>query len=73
MIEPFLVKEKNRIFVKLNKELYEKALIEKIGLVEPGSISSISTKKDYYLVELNIDSPEDYLGFLNYLIYYKRK
>ena len=73
MMQPFLVKERNRIFVKLNKELYEKALIEKIGLVEPGSISSISVKKDYYLVELNIDSPEDYFGFLNYLIYYKKK
>jgi len=70
---PFLQKSGKGLFVRLNKELYPKELIESVIKEEPASIQSFNSQKDYYLVELKNAVGEDILDFLNYLIYLNRK
>jgi len=69
---PFIKKSKGKLFVKLNKDLYPKELIQKAAEREPGSVISVGKEKAYHLLELNVDNSGEYLDFLNFLIYLKR-
>lgn len=69
---PFIKRFQDKLFVKLNKELYKRDAIERIKNQEPDSIISIRLKKNYYFLELKVDEFEDYFDFLNYLIYFLR-
>ena len=69
---PFIKKFKDKIFIRLNKELYKKELIEKIEKEEPDSVVYLKSQKNYYLLELRVDNFSEYLNFLNYLIYLNR-
>ena len=68
---PFLKKRKNKALLKLHKDLYPAELLDKIKNLDTSSIVSTVEHNSYFLVELNIDVEEDYLDFLNYLIYHK--
>ena len=59
-------------FVKLHREIYSKSLINRIKKEIPDSIISLKSQKNYYLLELEIDDPEDYLDFCNCLIYFNQ-
>lgn len=56
----------------MHKKIYDKAIIEQAEKEEPEMVRKILSKKDYYLVELDIEEKNDYFNFLNYLIYLKR-
>ncbi len=73
MIWPFIKKERNQILVRLNSKLYSKELIENLCKQAKDNISSVKLEKGYHLVELRTASQEDYLDFLNYLIFLQRK
>jgi hypothetical protein len=68
---PFLIKSKNKVLLKLHKEIYGKDLLS-AAKEETGMVSAIFTQKKHYLVELDTDTKTDYLEFLNHLIYLKR-
>lgn len=65
---PFVKKIKNKLFIRLHKDLYSKNLIEKVRKKEADSIISFKSQRNYYLLELQVDDFEDYFDFLNYLI-----
>tara|TARA_B100000315_G_C14419201_1_gene514719 strand:- start:362 stop:586 length:225 start_codon:yes stop_codon:yes gene_type:complete len=69
---PFLTSYKNKLYVKLNKSLYDEKAIQQAKQDEPQTVISVNRVKDYYLVELNPDSEDDYFDFLNFLISYNR-
>ena len=69
---PFIKKYKNRLLIKLNKELYPQDLIKKAKDQEPETIISVTAQNNYYLVELKIDNKTEYFDFLNCLIYLSR-
>jgi len=69
---PFVKRGKDRLSVRLNKELYKRELIERAARQEPNSVISINTQGKYYLVELKADDFGNYFDFLNYLIYLSR-
>ncbi|MCM8797237.1 MAG: hypothetical protein NC923_05090 [Candidatus Omnitrophica bacterium] len=73
MTYPFLQRQDDGVFVKLNKELYPQPLIELAIKEEPEEIQCFKSHKDYYLVKLKDVTSEGCLAFLNYLIYLKRK
>lgn len=70
---PFLKKIKGRLLVKLNSDLYPRELIEKVKTEESDSVIFAAGEKGYYFLELKADDAQDYLNFLNYLLYLKRK
>lgn len=72
MIRPFIKKENNRILIRLNGELYSKGLIANLCKQAKDNISSVRSENGYHLVELKAASQEDYLDFLNYLIFLQR-
>lgn len=69
---PFIEKIRDKLFIRLHKELYGKDLIKKIKKEEPDCIISVRPQKNYYLLELNVDDFGEYFDFLNYLIYLGR-
>ncbi len=69
---PFCKKIGKKTYIKLHKGLYGKNLIERIKKEFPQDILSLKASKNYHLLELDIDGPEDYFDFCNYLIYYSR-
>ncbi|MCF7874190.1 MAG: hypothetical protein K9M00_05100 [Candidatus Omnitrophica bacterium] len=69
---PFIKKDKNKSYIKLCKEIYNKALIDKLKSEVSDAILSVKSQKDYYLLEIEADNKSDYFDFLNYLIYLKR-
>ena len=72
MMYPFIKKINNRILIRLNKDIYNKDLIDKAKKDEPASIFSITVQKNYYFLELNVDKFTEYFDFLNFLIYLKQ-
>ena len=73
MNTPFFKKIGNRVYIRLNQTLYPEFLIDKIKKLEPGAIQEVKKDSKDFLLELNVDSDRDYLDFLNYLIYHKKK
>lgn len=69
---PFIKKVKDKLLVRLNKEIYSRDLIDRAAKEETDSIMSIKQEGNYYLLELNVDGFKDYFDFLNYLIYLTR-
>ena len=69
-MQPFVVRTKNKEYIKLHKKLYDKRIIENIRSQEPGAISSFTEIPTYYLVKLK--NKKDSFDFLNYIIYCSR-
>lgn len=70
---PFFIKKiGNRSFLKLNRVLYSASLIEKVKNLEPENVGDVKRYRDYHLVEIKADSPNDLFDFLNFLIYHQR-
>ena len=72
MIPPFIEKIEGKIFIKLNRNLYKKDLIEKAKRENPTSLGSLRKRGEYYLLEFREENLTEYFDFLNYLIYLKR-
>ena len=68
-MQPYIVKSENKTFLKLHKDIYKKQVLNKLRKEDPETITDIRLEADYYLLELQLDDPEDYFSFLNYLIY----
>jgi len=60
--------EKNKVVLKLHRQLYKKNIINSAAKEEPDFIKNIVTGKKYYILELK-KNRADCLSFLNYLIY----
>jgi len=69
---PFLHKVNNKRYLKLHSGLYKNSLLKEVEKREPGYIKSIRLDKNYYLIDLNINKPEEYFNFLDCLIYLER-
>jgi hypothetical protein len=63
---------KNKVVLRLHKDLYRKEILERVKKEDPKSVVSLAIQGDYYLLDLCIDGFSDCLDFLNYLIYINR-
>tara|TARA_B100000315_G_C14550947_1_gene575771 strand:- start:486 stop:710 length:225 start_codon:yes stop_codon:yes gene_type:complete len=72
MTQPFLKRHKGKSCITLHKSLYPKRVIEEIRDQEPQTLLSIKTNNNYYFIEFKAKTEEEYLDFLNYLIYCRR-
>jgi len=70
-MEPFIVMQRGKKVMKLNKQLYPRKLLERVCKEEPAAVI-VGADETYLYVHLSRCSPEDYFSFLNYLIYQKR-
>ncbi|MEI8348842.1 MAG: hypothetical protein WCI77_01695 [Candidatus Omnitrophota bacterium] len=68
----FLCTQGSKQLVRLHKTLYRKEILQRAKELEPGTVGAVQSDGQYYLVELSVDTEEDYFSFLNYLIYLGR-